>query len=85
MRVERRQARLRPEYAGLYPGVPPGKWRPIGELLDCVAVARLHAGRRSGEFLQGRLLDDGHFEFRGGFQRPPGRHTRLMDRGAADR
>jgi hypothetical protein len=82
MRTGRRQARLRPEYAVLYPGVPADEWKPIGELLDCVAAARLRAGRRSGELLRGRLLDDRHFEFRGGEDRPPGRtghRTRASD------
>jgi len=71
MQAGRRQARLRPEYATLYPGVPASEWRPIGELLDCVASARLRTGRRSGELLSGRPLDDRHFEFRGGADRPP--------------
>jgi hypothetical protein len=78
----RRQARLRPEYAVLYPGIPAEEWKPIGELLDCVAAARLRAGRRSGELLRGRLLDDRHFDFRGGGERPPGRsgtRTRVTD------
>jgi hypothetical protein len=82
MQAERRQARLRPEYATLYPGVPVSEWRPIGELLDCVAAARLRSGRRSGELLRGRPLDDRHFEFRGGGDRPPGaggRPSRLSD------
>ena len=82
MQAGRRQARLRPEYAALYPGVPANEWRPIGELLDCVASARLRAGRRSGELLSGRPLDDRHFEFRGGGERPPeaaGRPSRLTD------
>jgi hypothetical protein len=72
MQAGRRQARLRPECATLYPGVPPGEWRPIGELLDCVAAARLRGGRRSGELLRGRPLDDRHFDFRGGGDRPAG-------------
>ena len=82
MQTGRRRARLRPEYAALYPGVPADEWRPIGELLDCVAAARLRAGRRSGELLRGRLLDDRHFEFRGGGERPPDRRgslTRITD------
>ena len=82
MQAGRRQARLRPEYATNYPGVPAGEWRPIGELLDCVASARLRSGRRSGELLRGRPLDDRHFEFRGGGDRPAGsanRPSRLSD------
>ena len=79
MQALQRQARLRPEYAALYPGVPADVWRPVGELLDYVTAARLRAGRCSGELLRDRLLADRHFEFRGGYQRPPRRHTRLMD------
>ena len=79
MQPLRREARLRSEYTALYPGVPAGEWRPVGELLDCVAAAQLRAGRRSGEILLSRILDDRHFEFRGGYHRPTGRRTRLMD------
>jgi hypothetical protein len=82
MQTGRRQARLRQEFAGLYPGVPANEWRPIGELLDCVAAARLKGGRRSGELLLDRPLDDRHFEFRGGGERPAGftgRPSRLSD------
>ena len=82
MKAGHRQARLRPEYEALYPGVPAGEWRAIGELLDYVAAARLRGGRRSGEMLRGRPLDDRHFEFRGGGERPPGRsgpRTRIND------
>jgi hypothetical protein len=79
MQAERRQARLKPEYAALYPGVPANEWRTVGELVDSVVAARLRAGRRSGELLKGHMLDDRHFEFRGGYRSPPGRHTRLMD------
>ena len=78
----RRQARLKAEFAGQYPGVPVNEWRPIGELLDCVASARLRGGRRSGELLRGRPLDDRHFEFRGGEQHREGsasRRSRLSD------
>jgi len=69
MPTTRREARLRPEYAALYAGVPAGEWRPIAELLDCVAASRLRSGRGSGEVLRARLLDERHFEFRGGEDR----------------
>jgi hypothetical protein len=69
MTTARREARLRKEFGALYAGVPVNEWRPIGELLDCVTSARLRTGRRSGELLQGRPLDDRHFEFRGGDDR----------------
>jgi hypothetical protein len=76
---KRREARLRPEYSSLYPGVPTGEWKSSGELLDCVIAARLQAGRRSGELLHGRLLDDRHFEFRGGAGQPHFSLTRITD------
>jgi len=76
---ERRECRLRQEFADLYPGVPPDQWRAVQEMIDMVAAGRLHSGRCSGEFLAKRMLDGRHFEFRGGFTRPAGRHTRLMD------
>ena len=75
----RREARLRHEFGPLYPAVPQGQWRPVQEMIDMVAVGRINTGRRSGDFLAGRPLDERHFEFRGGFIRPPGRHTRLVD------
>jgi hypothetical protein len=76
---ERRESRLRREFADLYPGVPPEQWRAVQEMIDLVTAGRLRSGRSSRDFLAGRLLDDRHFDFRGGFARPPGRHTRLMD------
>ncbi len=80
MQTARREARLRPEYVALYAGVPAGEWRLIGELLDCVAAARLRSGRPSGELLRGRLPDEQHFEFRGSWVRPAGRTgTRMTD------
>jgi hypothetical protein len=79
MAEERREARLRPEFSPLYPGVPPSTWKPAHELLDMVKASRLLTGRRSGEFLGARALDERHFEFRGGYIRPSGRHTRPID------
>ena len=70
-----RECRLRPEFGTLYPGVPAGEWRPAAELLDSVIAARLRAGRRSGELLRGRLLDQRHFEFRGRGNRSPSAPT----------
>jgi len=66
-----------PEFATLYPGVPASEWRRAGELLDCVTAARLWAGRPSGELLRNRLLDERHFEFRGGVDRSSSRVDRL--------
>jgi hypothetical protein len=77
-----RECRLRLEFMTLYPGVPAGRWKPAGELLDCVTAARLRAGRPSGELLRNRLLDERHFEFRGGVDRGSSgvdRLTRISD------
>jgi hypothetical protein len=76
-----REARLRPEYAELYPGVEPGVWLPattVGQqlLLWHLATAAVPQGER--------LLTDGHFEFRGGRVRGPsnnGTRTRAGDQG----
>jgi hypothetical protein len=42
--------------------VPPNEWRPAHEMLDMIAACRLLTGRRSGEILGARGLDDRHFE-----------------------
>jgi hypothetical protein len=59
-----REARLRAEWADLYPGVEPGVWHVAAELVPLVLRHRLQAGR-GWEFTRRILLDD-HFEFRGG-------------------
>jgi hypothetical protein len=73
-----REARLRPEYADLYPGVEPGVWLPattVGQqlLLWHLATAAMPEGER--------LMADEHFEFRGGLTRGPtnGDRTRASD------
>jgi hypothetical protein len=61
----RREARLKPEYAHLYPGVAPGTWESAGVLADRVISARL-LRPSSGFVLSDRALAEEHFEFRGG-------------------
>jgi hypothetical protein len=56
-----RLARLRPEYASLYPRVRPDQW-----FLAHKVVQKLHMERPTT-----RPLDDEHFEFRGGIPRNP--------------
>jgi hypothetical protein len=73
-----REARLRPEYADLYPGVEPGVWLPataVGQRLLLWHLAT--AATPQGE----RLMGDDHFEFRGGGVRGPtnGTRTRASD------
>ena len=63
-RAPRREARLRPEHAGLYPGVRAGIWEAAAVLVDRIVAARL---LRGGPLeICGRVLSDEHFEFRGG-------------------
>ena len=60
-----REARLRPEFTHLYPGLTPGRWEPASRIAEAVlANVLLH---QMGEApLPDRLLDEAHFEFRGG-------------------
>ena len=59
-----REARLRPEFAHLYPGLTPGRWEPASRIAEAVlANVLLH---QMGEAPQQGRLDEAHFEFRGG-------------------
>lgn len=59
-----REARLRPEWADLYPGVVPDIWQAATDLVPVVLRYRMQ-GRATWEFAE-RVLVDEHFEFRGG-------------------
>jgi hypothetical protein len=59
-----REARLRPEWAGLYPGLPVGRWIVASRLVPLVLRHRLQ-DQPTWEFAR-RILVDEHFEFRGG-------------------
>jgi hypothetical protein len=59
-----REARLRPEHAHRYPGVRSGVWESAAVMVDRIVAARLLCGERMP--IQGRVLPDDHFEFRGG-------------------
>jgi hypothetical protein len=63
-RRETREARLRPEYVELYPGIRSGEWEPAAILADRLLADRLLRG--SDAAIRGRVLLDAHFEFRGG-------------------
>jgi hypothetical protein len=58
-----REARLRREWAELYPGLDPDMWYPAAQLVPQVLRHRLQ-GRPSGESTP-RILIEKHFEFRG--------------------
>jgi hypothetical protein len=65
-----REARLRPEWAGLYPGLPAGRWIVASRLVPLVLRHRLQ-DQSTWEFAR-RILVDEHFEFRGGRVRDSG-------------
>ena len=72
-----REARLRPEWAGLYPGLPVGRWIVAARLVPLVLRHRLQ-DQPSWEFTR-RILVDEHFEFRGGRSRD-NRWTGILSR-----
>jgi hypothetical protein len=63
-----REARLRPEYAHLYPMLQPGAWHPAALIAEKVAAVRLQQLADS-YVLHDRVLTEAHFEFRGGIPR----------------
>ena len=68
MRVSWREARLRPQFAQLYPYLRAGEWESAAVLTDRVVANTL--GRPDGRFVTGeRALDPQHFEFRGSDER----------------
>lgn len=71
-----REARLRPQYAHLYPELPADTWMPASEVGATILMNQLRSTQpfNFGE----RLLPDEHFEFRGGAERGFG--TRMRTR-----
>jgi len=77
-----RLVRLRPEFAGFYPGLDPMVWETATEL-----AARLLAQHTlqpsPGHMLSNRILPEEHFEFQGGDPRgasAKGIRSRVTDR-----
>jgi hypothetical protein len=64
----RREARLRPEYAHLYPMLEPDTWESAALIAELVAATRLQQLEDAYVF-HDRVLADAHFEFRGGSAR----------------
>jgi hypothetical protein len=63
-RRQSREARLRAEFAYLYPGLRPREWDSAAMVADRVLAGCLI--RNSETAIRGRVLLDPHFEFRGG-------------------
>jgi hypothetical protein len=59
-----RQALLKHAFAKRYPGIQPGEWQPATLMAERVLALRSQDGRSARVPLD-RLLDEGHFEFRG--------------------
>ena len=79
-----REARLKPQYAHLYPPVAAGVWTPAAEVGARMLFWQV---QRSGTVELGdRLLDGTHFEFRGGWTRgeTAALRTRVSDTEAVD-
>ena len=62
-----REARLRPEWAHLYPGLESDAWMVAAQLVPLVLRNRLQ-DQPTWEFTR-RILVNEHFEFRGGRNR----------------
>lgn len=75
-----REARLRPEYADLYPELTPGQWEPAARIAEVVLARYLL--QRMTDAPGDRTLDEAHFEFRGGAEPDrDSRRERAADRG----
>jgi hypothetical protein len=79
-----REGRLKPQHAGLYPGLEAGVWLPVETLIRHVTDL-LHQDPSKSRLITGaRLLHQEHFEYRGTSARPdglPAGATRLSDSG----
>ena len=78
-----REARLRPQYASLYPALEAGTWQPASAIGRQLLLWHLTASiPPEGE----RLMSEEHFEFRGGAPRngsESNARTRHADRPSA--
>lgn len=59
-----REARLRPEFAYLYPGIQAGVWVPARLLVDREVIRQERRRREAPAGGRMRDLNDQHFEFR---------------------
>jgi hypothetical protein len=71
-----REARLKAEFAELYPQLVPGIWETAAEIGAKVLLWQVQ--QMGTDALNSRILDERHFEFRGGWYR--GTTTELRTR-----
>ncbi len=77
-----REVLLKPEFAGQYPTLSPGRWYTAAAVAGLVKGTRILAEGVDVQFAE-RILDPAHFEFRGGDPRHGnwlGLRTRHLDR-----
>jgi hypothetical protein len=66
----RREARLKPEYAHLYPPLQAGEWDSAAVMAERL-IAWLLGQNQHGYLVSDRVLRSEHFEFRGGERNGP--------------
>jgi hypothetical protein len=71
-----REARLKPEFAAQYPQLEAGVWEPAAEMGAKVLLWQVQ--QQGTDALNSRILNEQHFEFRGGWYR--GTETELRTR-----
>lgn len=71
-----REARLKPEFVALYPPLVAGIWETAAEMGAKVLLWQVQ--QQGTDALSTRILDERHFEFRGGWYR--GTETDLRTR-----
>jgi hypothetical protein len=76
MEFSPREARLKPEFAELYPPLVAGIWETAAEMGAKVLLWQVQ--QQGTDALNSRILDERHFEFRGGWYR--GIETELRTR-----
>ena len=67
MEFTAREARLKPEFAERYPQLEAGVWETAAEIGAKVLLWQVQ--QQGTAALASRILDQGHFEFRGGWER----------------
>jgi hypothetical protein len=83
--VRGREAKLKTDFAYLYPGIDSTTWTPVEVLINRIVTLLYGDPANSGRITGARLLREDHFEFRGASPRPEGwpvMLTRMTDAAA---